>query len=397
MRKKVQLMVKHPLISGSIIVFVGSTLGSFFNFLFNLFMTRNLSVADYGALAGLLSLTTVFGLIGGAFAPTIVTFAGGYFAKKEYDKAKSLFYKLSLLSFLLGFIIFINFILFKKQIGIFFNISEVSLIPLIGLMILLGYMTIVNTAFLQAKLAFSFLSISNFMSATLKLVFGVVFILFGFKLAGAIWANAFSGIIPYLLMFLPLKFLLSFKGSSVVEIKRIILYGAPVAVSLISLTSLITTDIILVKHFFSPEDAGIYAGISLIAKIIFYFSAPVGTVMFPLLVRKHTRKENSNGYFLLSLLLVLIPSLCLSVVYFIIPEFILTTSTKLEYVKGASLLGVFSVLSVLYSILYLFTNFYLSIKKTTIFLPLGLGAIAQASLIWFFHNSFFQIIIISIS
>ncbi|MFH1832990.1 MAG: oligosaccharide flippase family protein [Candidatus Levyibacteriota bacterium] len=396
MKKKIQLAFKHPIISGSIIIFLGATLASFFSFLFNLFMTRNLSVVDYGVLASLLSLTTFFGLVGGAFVPTIVNFAGGYFAKKEYNKAFGLFRKLSFFSFFLGFIIFINFLLFQKQIGSFFNIQEQSLIPLIGLMILLGYMSIVNTAFLQAKLAFSFLSFNSFMSGFLKLLFGIIFIFLGFRVAGALWANTLSGIIPYLVTFLALKFLFSSKVDSAVEIKKVISYGAPAAVSLVSLSSFVTTDIILVKHFFTPELAGIYAGISLIARIIFFFSAPVGTVMFSLIVQKHTRKENYNGDFLLSLFLVLVPSLCLSLIYFIFPQFILSVSTKSEYVKGASMLGIFSIFSTLYALLYLFTNFYLSVKKTMIFLPLAFGAVAQAVLIWFFHSSFFQVILISI-
>ena len=50
--------------------------------------------------------------------------------------------------------------------------------------------------------------------------------------------------------------------------------------------------LILVKHFFSPHDAGIYAGLSLIGRVIFFFSAPIASVMFPVIVQKYARKEN---------------------------------------------------------------------------------------------------------
>lgn len=397
MKKKIELLIKHPIISGSIILFLGSTISSLLNFLFNLYMSKSLSVADYGTLAGLLSISTLFGLLGGAFIPTIVTFAGGYFARGEYDRARGLFYRLMLFFFFIGFAIFISFIFFRGQIGAFFNVKDISLIILIGFTTFIGYVTLINNFFLQAKLSFFFLSINNLFSTILKLLFGVTFIVLGFRVGGAIWAYILSGLIPYFATFIPLRFLLSFKNAPATDIRKIITFGAPAAISLFSLTSFVTTDIILVKHFFSPTDAGIYAGISLIARIIFFFSAPIGTVMFPHIVQKYARKESYHNDFLLSLFLVFLPSLILIFFYFIIPELILTISTKQDYVKGAPMLGFFSIFSTLYALLYIFTNFYLSIKKTIISLPLAVAAILQIVLIWFFHGSFFQVIFISVS
>jgi len=169
MRKKVKQIVAHPLISGSITILLGSSIASFFNFIFNLYMTRNISVSDYGALASLLSLVMLFGLVGGAFIPTVVTFAGGYFAKKKYDYVRGLFYKVGSLSFFIGLSVFIGFSLFSKQIGEFFQIRETYLIPLAGFITFLGYISLVNLALLRAKLAFRFLSIMNIFSSILRL------------------------------------------------------------------------------------------------------------------------------------------------------------------------------------------------------------------------------------
>ena len=44
-------LINHPIILGSSIIFLGSIFGNFFNFLFNLFISRNLSIEDYGVVA----------------------------------------------------------------------------------------------------------------------------------------------------------------------------------------------------------------------------------------------------------------------------------------------------------------------------------------------------------
>jgi O-antigen/teichoic acid export membrane protein len=397
MMKKIHQLIKYPLISGSIVIFLGSTFSSFFNFIFNLFMTRNISVSDYGTFASLLSLITLFGIAGGAFIPTVVTFAGGYFAKKEYDHVRGLFYKIGMLSFFVGFSVFVGFSIFSNIIGEFFRIRQTYLIPLAGFIAFLGYMSLVNMALLRAKLAFTFLSVMYLLSSILRLSFGIIFVLSGFKIAGALWAHALSELVFYMATFIPLNFLLSFRVKTPkIEVGKIVEYGMPAAISTLCLTSFVTTDIVLVKHLFDPESAGIYAGVDLIGKIVFFLTAPIGAVMFPLVVQKKARQENYHKDFVLALFLVLIPSLILTTIYFVIPEFILEIATRSDYVQGASLLGMFGIFSTLYALLYLFTNFFLSIKETRIFLPIAIAALSQAVLIWFFHNSFEQVIMISI-
>src|SRR5581483_11342867 len=121
-------------------------------------------------------------------------------------------------------------------------------------------------------------------------------------------------------------------------------YGGPAALALLSLTSLVNTDIILVKHFFNPKEAGIYATLSLIGKIIFYFSAPIGTVMFPLIVQRHTKKENYNTIFWLSLLLVLLASVAICIFYSLFPAFTVNIfSNNGDALAAVPFVGIFGI------------------------------------------------------
>lgn len=388
----------HELISGAGVIFVSSLLGSFLNFLYNLFMSRNLSVSDYGVLASLISLMTLFALPAGAVIPSIIRFAGSYFAKGNLNMVRGLYFKVIKPLFILGIFVFMIFLVFTREIGQFFNINNKSLIIIAGLNVLLGFVSVVNSPLLQAKLVFTFIALTNFVGSVLKLLLGAVVVLLGFSIGGVMWALFFSSLIQYFLSFLKLKFLFK-KGVSApkVDTGELFIYGAPAALALFGLASFITTDIILIKHFFNPSDAGIYAGMSLIGKVIFFFSAPIGTVMFPLIVQKHTRSENYHNIFKLSLLIVLIPSIAITTFYFIFPEFTIRFFTKREeYVAASSYLGIFGIFITMYSLLSIVTNFYLSIKKTKVFIPIIIGALSQIILIWIFHQSFLQIIIISL-
>ena len=83
MREMAIGLIKHPLISGSIMVSAGSLLANFVNFLFNIFISRNLTVQDYGVVASLIAVITLFSISSGAIIPTIINFTAESFAKND--------------------------------------------------------------------------------------------------------------------------------------------------------------------------------------------------------------------------------------------------------------------------------------------------------------------------
>lgn len=389
----------HELINGASLIFIGSLLISLLNFLFNLFMARNLAVSDYGVLISLISLVTLSTLPVNAVVPMVVAFAASYFAKNELDMVRGLFFKINRLTVLSGFTVFIIFILFTQIIGQFLNISNDALIILAGLNVFLGFVAVLNIPLLQAKLAFTYITFTNLLSGFLKLIGGISTVFLGFTVGGVLWAVFFSSLIQYLLNFFPLKFIFQ-KGISLPKVssKKLFNYGIPAALATFSLMSLVNTDIILVKHFFNPTEAGIYAGLSVVGRVIFFFSAPLGTVMFPLVTQKYARAENYHHIFGLALLLVAVTSIALTGFYFIFPEFTIRFFIKNEeYLAVTSLLGPFGIFIAFYSLVSLFTYFFLSTKKTEIFIPMTIAALTQAALIWLYHETFFQIIVISLS
>lgn len=400
MKQKVVNLIKNPLIAGSSVIFVGSMLGNVFHFLFNLIMSRNLSVVDYGIFISLISLTTLPALAFNSLIQITVNFAAGYIANDELDKVKGLFLKTNKIMLLSGSLFALIFVIFSKQIAEFIHISgKESLIMLVGLIVVLSFVGLVNMAFLQARLAFKYISFITFLGGFLKFITGVGLIYFNFGVSGVLIGLILGGIISYCIGLFPLKFIFHKNVKSLnISLKEMLGYALPTTIALFCLTSFITIDLVLVKHFFSSSDAGLYSGLSLIGKVVFYFSAPIGMVMFPLAVKKHAKKESYHSLLFASLLLVLLPSIALTIFYFLEPEFTIRFFLKKsEYLAVSDKLGLFGIYMTVYSLLAVLINFYLSIKKTRVYIPILIGTILQIILIFIFHSSLFQIITISLT
>lgn len=399
MKQNILNIIKHPLIYGSGVVVLGGLFANSFNFLFNLFMSRNLSIVDYGTLASITSLITFPALIAGAVAPLIINFSGNFFVHGKLDMIRGLYLKIFKFLVLFGLLVFAVFLINIPSISNFFHIENKLILIITDFIIFMAFIGILNIALLQAKLAFGYQIFISLLGAVIKLLLGIFFVFMGLSVIGAITALLIATMITYSISFLPLKFLFNKKliSASQIDTKELFAYGIPSAITLLGLTSLISTDVILVKHFFAPGSAGIYAGLSLIGRVIFYATAPIGSVMFPILVQKHSMNENYKNTFILSLLMVLFVSLTITFGYFVFPNFfIIFFLKKIEYLSAAPLIGLFGTFISLYSLLFITCNFYLSIKKTKVFIPIAVGAILQILLITFFHQTFLQVIQISI-
>lgn len=390
--------VTHELISGSFYVFIGITASSFFAFLLNIYIARNLSYSDYGIFASIMSLITLLAIPSSSISAVIVRFATQFFSKNEEARAGAFYVKSFKYLLVFSLILFIFSIALLPLISSFLKIYDPGLIILAIISVVLFYMATLNMAFLQSLLKFKLLGVLYSFAGIGKLFGGVILIVLGLKVYGALLATFLFSLIDYIFSFFPLKKVISNAGKDVSIPKREFTYYAiPTSIAIFSLSSFISTDVILVKHFFSSSEAGFYGGLSLIGKVVFYFTGPIPMAMFPLIVKRHTNQENFHNLFYIALIIVLIPSVLITIFYFIFPKFTITLFLGgAGYLSVAPYLGLFGILLTIYSINNVFVNFFLSIKKTSISLIVLFFALLQIGLIYIYHDDFYQIIYVSI-
>ncbi len=357
------------MLSNSGVVFVGMTIGNIFSYLFNMTMGRMLGPVDYGELTLLLSFFTLASVACGAITTIIMRYSGELFFSKLYG-ALNKFYNfmiknVAIMATALAFMVLI----LAKPIANFFSISNwVNILPIIGAIICIFLLT-VNKGLLQGMQRFASVSFLGAFEYILRFALALSFVTVGWKLFGAMFGLSLATVFAYiasiwLIRKLNLTNLAKADKSSVsFNKKEMISYGMPVLISSIMLALSLNMDIFLVKRYFSAEEAGLYAAISVIAKIILYVGSPIISVMFPMISEQRAKGEKHYQIFFFSLILTLLLSLMVLGVYSLAPGTVIKILYGTKYITFYYLLPQIGLAFLFYSLINLMTNYYMAIKN----------------------------------
>lgn len=397
MKKAIHIVLKHPLISGSTIILVGSMAANILSYFFNLAMGRFLLPSDYGILISLVSIFNIFSVFSITISTVFTKFSAMFVAQKKEQLIGFLFISGTKWVGIISFLIVSLIIIFSFQISGFLNINSPIFVDLIALSLFFSYLWSVGYGILQGILKFAYISYMNIFISFAKLIIGLILVVLGFKVMGAVSAILLATVISCILVLFPLYKFLRMSTNKNFPFKnlrsKLSAYAIPVFLSNIGITAFVTIDIILVKHYFDSTIAGQYAAISTIGRSIFFVIAPIGLVLFPLIAQKKEKKESLSGTVLLSLILVAIPSMLLSLIYFVFPDFVRSIFYPLnEYSVVSKYLGQFSIFILFYVFSYLLSIIYLSIGKIwACAFTIG-GSILEIILISLFHKDITQVI-----
>lgn len=397
MLRKINDISSSPLARGSFIIFTGSMLTNFLNYVYNVIMGRLLGPVDYGILISLISLLYILSVPATTLNTVCVKFSSQFIAKGEYHKIWLLLEDFTKKILIFGTTLFFLFFIFSSPLASFLNIPSNKPVIILALLLPVTFLWTVNSSTLQGLKNFSFVAFSNILSALGKLGLGVLFVILGLAVNGALLAIILGVLISYLVSFFPLFSLRKNRDTDVkLEYAEILKYAFPTLLVAFGFTLINNFDIVLVKRYFTESDAGLYAALSLIGKIIFFASSSVAAVMFPLVSERHAVDLKYSHIFKKALLLVSLVCLGLNILYFLFPSLVIQLVFGAKYLSIAPFVGPFGVFLSLYSLGFVFVNFFLAIYKTSVaILPL-IFAFLQAILIIFYHDSFWQVISVSL-
>lgn len=395
MRKNFSKIIKHPFFSGSVIMVLGTNGANAVNYIYHMIMGRVLGPSDYGTLAALISLITILAILPQSFSLAIVKFVS---AAKDKEEIKSIYNLFNKKIYYLSSCILILTLIFSDNISRFLNIKNVFLLYLISLAFFFLIPAAFYRAILQGMLKFKVLVTSIFSDTLVKLILGLSLVLIGYKVFGAILGILVASTVGW---GVALYFLGDFrsKGRSnfSVRAKPILLYTIPIFLQFITLTSFYSADVLLVKHFFNSFNAGIYAAVSSLGKIIFFAAAPFTSVMFPIISMRNSKNEKFIKIFLLTIAITLGASVAVLFIYFMFPEFAISLLYGDEYLSGVRILLPYGLFITILSLTWVIINFNLSIGKIkTVSIPCA-GALLQIILILYFHDSLMQVVLVSLS
>lgn len=375
------------------IMFLAQSLVNIFNYAYKIILGRMLGPSNFGVLVTLSSIFLIFGSLSGSFSLVLTKFTSQFKAEKKESNI-FLLLKYSFLGILFfSLILFFLFFIFSNKIANFLNINSNMPIIILGIAISFSFLITPFRGILRGLHKFTYLGLNLVVASLIKLILGILFVILGFGINGAIGALPLSTFISIFIVIFPLNFLMTYKvKDSSIDFKEIYKYFWPVFTSMTCFSILINTDMILVKHFFNPVEAGIYSVAIQFGNIVFFFPLSVTFVMFPKITKLFILKKDTSKVFLKYLILVLFMCLPITSLYYIAPNFMINLFFGKQYSNSANLIFFYGIAMTLYSLVFVFINYFLSINYKRISIIVLFFALVQFISIWLIHNSLIRIL-----
>jgi O-antigen/teichoic acid export membrane protein len=384
------LKIDKSFASGGIAVFMGTIGVSVLNYLFHLIMGRGLGPENYGVIVAVISLYGLLSIFLSTTNTVVVKYSSESDISSNSEKISYLYYKFLNLALYFGAIIIIILAICSQKLALFLNM-DAKYIILLGVFLATGMFASITRGILQGIKQFNNYSINIFLEALAKIIVFIIFFFIGLKTIGAVYSLIIASVLAYFLSLIPLKKILGAKQTKFkLESIKSIFGNTFFALLVISILNFI--DVILVKHFFSAHDAGIYSALSNIGKIIIYITFPITIVMFPMISEAHSLNKRHFPLLFQTMILTIIISFLVLAAYYLFPTFIVTILYGKEYLEITSYLFLYGFAMFLLSLITVFVYYFLSIKKSLFLVFLIIGSALELLLISYYHTNISTII-----
>ena len=152
------------------------------------------------------------------------------------------------------------------------------------------------------------------------------------------------------------------------------------------------SDVILAKHFFEPKEAGLYAAIALIGRVVYFGTWTIVTLLFPKVIQRERDGLPHSKLFWTALAIVGAVGGLIVIACYLFPTLIIGVLFGSEYIIAADLLWIYAVSTTFFACANVYAYYHLSLNN---YLPVAITMIAgimQLVLIYQFHESLLQII-----
>jgi O-antigen/teichoic acid export membrane protein len=318
-----------------------------------------------------------------------------------------------------GLIAFVIFSLLSWQIANFLHIDSIMLIIWIGILFFICWALSVNLGLMQGLQRFNHLALMNFLPALLKIIISGGLVLIGFGIYGAIGGLVLGIFANFIISFYLLRDIIrwsviktffNIRSANVsksnsdtdlsqitdseinTEIKNAFRFSFPVLLMTACIAIPTNIDLILIKHFFTSVDAGLFTAVSVFGKMVLAVSVAITTVMYPKIVEAHVKNDKTRGLLNRSLFYTLLPVGLAAILFYLLPKFLLGIFYGDEYLEAEILLKYYGIFIFFFSLVTVFLYNSLANNRYRFVYLFVVFSIFELVLIWFYHYSLIFII-----
>lgn len=284
-------MAKHKtlqarILSGSVVLLTGSGFATVINFAYNISVARFLGPQGFGNATAVYTLLTLLSAVTLSFQ---IISAKVVVQQKTPESKCAVYRSFHHGAWYSGLFVALVMIAFEKQISNYLNLANPILVLLLAVGIAFYVPLGTRRGYLQGAYGFRKLATNLVVEGAVRLGGSLLMIYLGFGVPGVIAANsaaiavAYLAITPKLAAKIPNP--LNFGYAARETVQAMIFFSGQVLIN--------NCDIVLVKHFFLPQAAGLYAAVAMVGRVIFAFSSAVANSMFPFVAgtREEDRKD----------------------------------------------------------------------------------------------------------
>lgn len=330
------------ILSGSVIMLVGISIVSAFNFGYNVAMARMLGPAEFGHASAAVTLLMLVSSITLAFQLVCAKFV----ARNETVGARrSLVQSLMKRAWIVGLALAAIMALASGGLAEYLRLPTAWIVLILTFGIAFYVPLGVKRGGLQGACDFPKLAGNFILEVVVKFGGALTLVALGFGVKGAVAAIAISVVLAY---FLPPSQLNLF-GKTEPCIPASFREGMQAIVFFVGQVIINNIDIILVKHYFAPEMAGMYAAVALVGRVLYFASWSVVSAMFPISAGAKSEAHNAS-LLVVPLLLVLTLAIGFILVMTFAPGFIVHFIFGSGYREAEPLLSLYAAATGLYSL-----------------------------------------------
>ena len=340
------------------------------NYLYNLLLGRYLGPTAFSDAAILITLLLVLSFVAMTFQLAVAKFTLEFDTRK-LQKFTTWAYKNALAT---GMGIGALIIVFAEDLQSIFNTTSSSMFTVFGMAVPVYFIMSVNRGRLQGKSQFVSLSGTYQFEMWSRLLLTALLII-GFNMSPALGVSLgialsfIAGVFPLKKVQTKQKSKADFSPQEKKQILNFFLLTACYECTQIICNN---SDILLVKHFFEAQEAGLYASLALIA------NRKNDEDTEPILIR-------FVGYIAMFSAIIVVFS-------FLFPNLAIQLLFGVDYLSMAPLLGWYAVATSFFAISNIFAYYFLSLDK---YLPIvfsGFFGFLQIALILLFHESLMEVV-----
>lgn len=383
------------IVSGSLVLLSGSGLNTAINLVYNIEIARALGPRGFGHATVIYTILVLLS----ALTLSLQIIAAKMVAQQESEASKAAVYRLfHRASGACGIIVALALVAFKDEIANYLNLPSSSLVALIAIGAAFYIPLGARRGYIQGTCGFQKLAVNLIVEQAVRLGAAVAFIAAGWGLNGVIVANSAAIAIAYYGAYSRVsRTVVPSPGLSHVAHETslaLVFFAGQMIIS--------NCGIVLVDHFFAAREAGLYAAVAMVGRVIFSFSQAVMNSTFPLVAGTTNEERRDLRVIATSLLLVLGVGAAISIGLCIAPPGLWTRLFGSEFAIAGRynlpyLLALYALATVVYSLAGIIITFEMSYKiANTSWVQLAFSVILIGA-ICAFHSSLREVAIVQLA